>query len=147
MIEQCPLSTIYHFYKFGNAKLAEMPYRSLLMVSSSHTPASSFHFPFTPLLKHLPIRPLICLSSLLNRLVPAPLVIHKLLVLGFLRVQLSKAIALIVGRDVEGGLLFLAADDEGTADDTVIGSAVDRGAAEDIFARGFEAGEETTCGA
>ena len=52
----------------------------------------------------------------------------------------------MVGRDVERGLFFLAADDEGAADDAVVGDAVDGGAAEDVFAGGFEAGKETTCG-
>jgi len=36
----------------------------------------------------------------------------------------------------------LAADDEGALDDGVVGFAVDGGAAEDVFAGGFEAGEE-----
>jgi hypothetical protein len=110
----------------------------------------TYHLPrfslSTPLLKHLTIRPLIRLPPLLNRIIPAPLVFHKLLILLLFRVQLGKAIALIVGRDIECRLFFLAADDEGTANEAVVGLAVDRGAAEDVFAGGFEAGEETTCG-
>ena len=136
MIEQCPSSAIISTYSTMQKWPKKFPY-----------PSSQRRFPFTPLLKHLPIRPLICLSPLLDRLVPAPLVFQKLLVFRFLWVQLGEAIALVIRRNVKGGLLFLAADDEGTADDTVVSFAVDRRAAEDIFARGFEASEETTCGA
>lgn len=41
--------------------------------------------------------------------------------------------------------MFLATDDEGATDDAVVGFTVDGGAAEDVFAGGFEASEETTC--
>ena len=99
------------------------------------------------LLKYLSVGPLILLALNRNRLIPAPHVIHKLFVLGLLGIQFGEGIALVVWCDVEGGLFFLAADDEGTADDAVVGFAVDRGAAEDVFAGGFEAGEESTYGA
>ena len=81
-----------------------------------------------------------------NRLIPAPHIIHKLLVPGLLGIQLGEGVALVVWSDVESGFLFLAADNEGAADDAVISFAIDRGAAENIFAGGFEAGEESTCG-
>ncbi len=109
------------------------------MLSISHT------LSFYPLLEHLTIRPLIGLPPLFNRLVPAPLVLHELLVLLLLRVQLGEAIALVVWGNVKCGLFFLTTDDEGTADDAIVSLAVDGGAAEDVFAGGFEAGEKTTC--
>jgi len=94
------------------------------------------------LLKDLPIRPLILLAFHLDGLVPAPLVLDKRLVLLLAGVQLGKGIALVVRGDVEGGLLLLAADDERALDDGFVGFAVDGGAAEDVFAGAFEAGEE-----
>ncbi len=94
------------------------------------------------LLKDLPIRPLILFALHLDRLIPAPLVLDKGLVFLFARVQLCERVALVVWGDVESGLLLLAADDECTLDDGVVGFAVDGGAAEDVFAGAFEAGEE-----
>ena len=50
----------------------------------------------------------------------------------------------MVRRDVEGGRGVLAADHEGAFYDRVVARAVDGGRAEDVFAGGFQAGEEST---
>ena len=77
-----------------------------------------------------------------NRLIPRPLIIHKLLILRLTRIELREFIALVIRCYVEGWLGFLAADDEGALDDGVILFAIDGRGTEDIFAGGFEAGEE-----
>ncbi len=110
-------------------------------VKPSHIPP---HLPpINHLLKHLPISPLILLPPHLNRAIPTPHALHKLLILA--RIQLGEGIALVIGRDVEGGLGLLAADDEGALHDGVVGFTVHGRAAEDVFAGGFETGEEAAC--
>ena len=94
------------------------------------------------LLEHLPVRPCKLLPLHLYGLFPRPHIIHKLPILFLTRVQLCKLVALVVGSDVKGGQRILAADDEGAFDDRVILFAKDGGGAENVFAGGFEAGEE-----
>ena len=77
-----------------------------------------------------------------NWLFPRPLIIHKLLILRLTRVELLEFVALVIRGYVEGRLGFLAADDEGALDDRVVLLAVDGSRTEDVFAGGFEAGEE-----
>lgn len=97
------------------------------------------------LLEDLPVRPLVRLTSDDNRLVPRPHALDEVFVL--LGVELRERVALVVRGDVEGGFGVLAADDEGALDDGVVGHAVHGRGAEDVFAGGFEAGEETAwCG-
>ena len=96
------------------------------------------------LLEHLPIRPVILLSINLDRLVPAPLVLHELLILGLSRVELGELVALKVRGDIESGESLVATDKEGTLDDGVVAGAIDGGGAEDVFAATFKTGEEAT---
>jgi hypothetical protein len=58
-------------------------------------------------------------------------------------IQLDELVALPVGCNVEGGKCFGATHHEGTTNDGVVGLAVHAGAAEEVFAGCFEAGEET----
>ncbi len=60
------------------------------------------------------------------------------------RVEFCEFVALVVGGDVESWKSFLATDYESALNDRVTGYAVDGGATENILARSFEAGEETT---
>ena len=62
------------------------------------------------LLKDLTIGPWICLPVDLDRLIPCPHILNKFFVLGITRVQLRELIALVVRRDVECRLRFLATD-------------------------------------
>ena len=78
-----------------------------------------------------------------NRLFPRPLIIDKLLILRLAGIQFLEFVAFVIRRYVEGWLGFLAADDEGTLDDGVVFLAVDGRGTEDVFAGGFESGEET----
>jgi hypothetical protein len=96
------------------------------------------------LLEDLAVRPLVALAVDVNRLVPRPLVLDERLVLGLRGVELGELVGLPVRGDVEGGEGLLAAHHEGTADEAVVARAVDGGRAEEVLARGFEAGEETT---
>ncbi len=132
---------------------SETPTSNMPHPHSIHSSSSSFFVQTSDedqqrlklfLLKDLPVRPLILLTIHFNRLVPAPLVLDERLVLLLARVELREGIALVVRGDVEGGLLLLAADDECPLDDGFVGFAVDRSAAEDVFAGAFEAGEEAT---
>ena len=95
------------------------------------------------LLEDLSIRPLIRLTSDLDWLIPAPLIVHKLFI--FDRVELRKGVALIVRGHVECRLCFSAAYNEGALNNRFVLDAVDRGAAEDIFTRSFQSSEETAC--
>lgn len=103
-----------------------------------HRPSFSFH---SPLLKHLPIRPIIFLPVHLNRLIPAPLIIDIFLILR--RVELLKLVRFVVGGDIEGWCRGVAADEEDTLDDGVVTCAEDGESPEEVLARGFKAGEET----
>ena len=109
-------------------------------------PSLSPPFSMTPnhLLEHFPIRPRIFFAVNNNRLIPSPLIIHKLLILRLTGIQLRKFEALVIGCYVEGWLGLLAADDEGALDDGVVLLAVNGRGTEDVFAGGFEAGEEAT---
>lgn len=97
-----------------------------------------------PLLENLAIRPLVRLPILDDRLVPTPHVLDEFLVCRVAGVQLGELVAVVVGSDFESGCGFLATDQEYPFDDRGIGFAKDGGTAEDVFAGGFEAGEETT---
>lgn len=96
------------------------------------------------LLEDLAVSPLVGLSVDLDGLVPRPLVVDKLLVLGVLGVELGELVALIVGSDIEGGDSLLATDDESTLEDGVVALAVDGSTTEDVLAASLETGEETT---
>ncbi len=96
------------------------------------------------LLEHFPIRPWIFFAVNNNRLIPSPLIIHKLFILRLTGIELREFEALVIGCYVEGWLGLLATDDEGTLDDGVVLLAVNGRGTEDIFAGGFEAGEEAT---
>lgn len=95
------------------------------------------------LLKHLPIRVGVFLAINHNRLLPRPLIIHKLLILRLAGIQFLEFVALVIRRYVEGWLGFLAADDEGALDNGVVFLAIDGRGTEDVFAGGFESGEES----
>ena len=116
-------------------------------MSTSISYTRPLHSTLTPnhhLLEHLPIRVRVFLAINHNRLLPRPLIIHKLLILRLTGIQLLEFIALVIRGYVEGRLGFLAADDEGALDDGVVLLAVDGSGTEDVFAGGFEAGEEAT---
>ena len=120
-----------------------------MSMSTSYTHPYLFPQPSTlastHLLEHLPIRPRIFFAVHNNRLIPSPLIIQKLLILRLTGVELREFEALVVGCYVEGWLGLLAADDEGALDDGVVLLAVNGSGTEDVFAGGFEAGEEATC--
>lgn len=96
------------------------------------------------LLEHFPIRVRVFLAVNNNRLIPRPLIVNKLLILRLTGIKLCEFVALVIGCYVKGWLGFLATDDEGAFDDGVILFAVNGRGTEDVFARGFEAGEEAT---
>ena len=73
----------------------------------------------------------------LNTLLPSPHVLEELFILRLLSIQLGKLVALEIGCHIESWLGFLASDDEGTFYDAVVGDAIDRSGAKDVFARGF----------
>jgi hypothetical protein len=77
------------------------------------------------LLEHLAVSPGKLLATLDNGLVPRPLVLDELLVLGVLGVELGELVALVVGSDIESGESILAADKENTLDDGGVGLAKD----------------------
>lgn len=77
------------------------------------------------LLEDLAIRPIIGLALNVDRLVPGPLVIEKLLVLSLGGVKLGELVALPVGGDIEGGNSLVTTNQEGTLDDRVVGLAID----------------------
>ena len=60
------------------------------------------------LLEDLAVSPLVGLAVDLNGLVPGPLIIDVLLVLG--RVELGEVVALVVGGNVDGGEDLLSAN-------------------------------------
>jgi hypothetical protein len=97
------------------------------------------------LLEHLAVGPLVRLAVDGDGLVPRPLVIGKLLVLGLLGVELGELVALVVRGDVESGKGLLAADDEHALDDGVVGLAVHGSTAEDVLAGGLKTGKEAAC--
>ena len=96
------------------------------------------------LLEDLAICPIVLLALDVDRLVPAPLILNELLVRGLVGIKLDELVALPVRRDIKGRNGFLTTDHEGAADDGVVGLAVNAGGAEEVFARRFETGEETT---
>lgn len=96
------------------------------------------------LFKYFSVRPLIFLPLTLDRLIPAPLIIDKFPIFGFAGIKLGKFVALVVGCDVKGRQSLLATDDEGTLNNGIIFDAVNRGAAKDVLAGPFEAGEKST---
>lgn len=95
------------------------------------------------LFEDLTIRPLVRLPIDHNRLILAPLVLQKLLVLRLSGVKLDEVVAIIVGSDVKGRESLIATDEKGTSDDGVLVDTVNGGTPKDIFARGFEAVEES----
>jgi hypothetical protein len=76
------------------------------------------------LLENLSVSPLVRLTVDGDGLVPCPLVLDKLLVLGLGGVELGELVALIVGGYVESGEGLLTANDKGTLDDRVVGGAI-----------------------
>lgn len=96
------------------------------------------------LFEHLSVRPFICLSLDLNGLVPAPHTINKGLGLLVCRVEFSEFITLVIRSHVKSRLGLVAPNNESTLYDTIIRLTVNGGAAEDVFARRFEASKETT---
>lgn len=97
------------------------------------------------LLEHLAVGPRVRLALLLSGLVPRPLIVDKLLVRSAGRVELGELVALVVGSDIEGRESLLPADEEGTANDAVVGDAEDGRGAEDELAGRLEASEEAAC--
>ncbi len=69
-----------------------------------------------------------------DRLLPRPLGLDKLTVLGLGGVELGELVALIIGSDVEDGKVVIATDDKGTLDDGVVVDAIDGGGAEQVLA-------------
>lgn len=51
----------------------------------------------------------------------------------------------MVGSDIEGGESLLAADDESSCDNRVVGLTVNGASAKDVLAAGLKTGEEATC--
>ena len=96
------------------------------------------------LFEDLSVGPLELLAVHINRLVPRPHVVDKLLVLGLGGVELSELVALVVGGDIESGEGLLATDDESAADDGVVADTENGGSSEDELAASLETGEETT---
>jgi hypothetical protein len=96
------------------------------------------------LLEDLAVSPLVLLAVLGDGLVPRPLVVDKLLVLGLGGVELGELVALVVGGDIESGKSILTTDKEGTLDDGVVGLAVHGSATEEVLAAALKTGEETT---
>ena len=96
------------------------------------------------LLEDFAISPLVGLTTDNNWLIPGPHVIDKFPVLGFLGTELGELVAFIVGCNVESWKSFLASDEEGTADNTVIGLTVDTGSTEDVLSACLKTVEETT---
>ena len=96
----------------------------------------------TESLKHLPVRPFVFLTLDFDRLVPAPLVLDKLLVLC--RVELGELIGFVVWGNVKSWQGFVSANQEDALDDGIVADAENRGAAEKVFARRFEAGKKST---
>lgn len=86
----------------------------------------------------------VLLAVLDNGLLPGPLSIHVLAVLGLGGVELGELVALIIGSDVKDGDVVVTADDESTLDDGVVVGAVDGGAAEEVLAGSLEAGVKAT---
>lgn len=70
--------------------------------------------------------------------VPRPVKLKELTVLGLGRVELGELVALIVGSDVEDGLVVITTDDESTLDDGVVGLAEDGSATEEVLAGSLE---------
>lgn len=95
------------------------------------------------LLEDLAVGPLVGLAVDDKGLVPGPLVVDELAVLGLLGVELGEGVALVVGGDIESGESVLAANNESTLDDGVVALAVDGSTAEDVLAGSLETGEET----
>jgi hypothetical protein len=94
------------------------------------------------LLEDLAIGPLIGLAFDLDRLVPGPLVVDELLVLGW--VKLGEFVGLIVGCYVESWKGLVTTDEEDSTDDGVVGLAVYGHGSEEVLAGSFETSEETT---
>ena len=112
-------------------------------INNHSSPSSSQTLSSVRLLEDLTVGPIIGLAIDGERLVPGPLVVDELLVLGLVGVELGELVTLPVRSDVESGGGVLAADDEGALDNGVVGLAVYGAAAEDVLARGLKTGKET----
>lgn len=77
-------------------------------------------------------------------LVPRPLSLDVGAVLRVGGVKLLKVVALVVGSDVEDGLVVIATDDKGTLNDGVVVLAKDGGAAKEVLAGTLQAVVEAT---
>lgn len=105
------------------------------------------------LLEDLSVSPLVGLALDLNWLLPSPLLVNELLVLGLGRItvdlsvhasyvlkkiadlQLGECVTLSIWGDVKGWKSLLAADEECAGDDRVIALSVNRHATEKVLAR------------
>lgn len=81
---------------------------------------------------------LVLLAVVSNGLVPSPLSLNVGLVLRAAGVQLDELVALVVGSNVEDGLVVITTDDKSTLNDGVVVLAEDRGAAEEVLARSLQ---------
>lgn len=95
------------------------------------------------LLEDLAVGELVRLAVNDKGLVPRPLVLDELAVLGVLGVQLGEGVALVVWGDIESRESLLATDKEGPLDDGVVVRAIDGSTAEEVLAASLETGEET----
>ena len=89
------------------------------------------------LLEYLPISMLISLPIHFDALFPTPHIFEEFFVLWLCGVQLSEFVTVKIWCYVEGSFDFLSANNKRSLYDAVISNTVDRGGAEDIFARGF----------
>ena len=96
------------------------------------------------LLEDFAVSPFIRLTVDGDGLVPRPLVVDELLVLGLLGVELGELVALVVWGDIESRESLVASDEERTLDNRVVGLAIDGSGTENVLAAGLETGEETT---
>ena len=96
------------------------------------------------LLHDLAVGELVGLAVNDDGLVPGPHVVDVLPVLLLGGVELGELVGRHVGSDLEGGGGVLAADDEGTLDDGVVGLAEDGTGTEDVLAAALKTGEEAT---
>lgn len=81
---------------------------------------------------------LVLLAVVGDGLVPSPLSLDVGLVFGVAGVQLDEVVALVVGSNVEDGLVVITTDDEGALNDGVVVLAIDGAAAEEVLARSLQ---------
>ena len=94
------------------------------------------------LLEDLSVSPWVLLAVDDKWLLPGPLLVDELAVLSLGGIELGELVGLVVWSDIEASLGVLAADDESSLDDGVVGSSVDGSASEDVLAGSLKTGEE-----